>query len=424
TDLFDQAGVERIARRLTRLLEAAAADPARPIGSIDLLDPEERRRILVEWNDTAHPVPAATLPELFEAQAARTPDATALVFEEEHLSYAGLNTRANRLAHRLIALGAGPETIVGLCLERSPDMVVALLAILKAGAAYLPLDPDYPQARLAYMLDDARPAALVTTSALARRLATGTPTLLLDDPGLAHALARAPDTNPTDADRSRPLRTQHPAYLIYTSGSTGQPKGVLVSQGAIVNRLEWMQAAYQLDDGDRVLQKTPSGFDVSVWEFFWPLLEGAALVLARPEGHKDPAYLASLIQTAGITTVHFVPSMLESFLQEPASASCRGLKRVVCSGEALPAELQMRFLATLAVPLHNLYGPTEAAVDVTAWACRAEPGATSVPIGGPIWNTRVYVLDAGLRPVPAGVSGELYIAGAGLARGYLGRPGL
>ncbi|MEU5085172.1 amino acid adenylation domain-containing protein, partial [Streptomyces eurythermus] len=213
-----------------------------------------------------------------------------------------------------------------------------------------------------------------------------------------------------------------PAYVIYTSGSTGRPKGVVVSHDAIVNRLAWMQGVYRLDGTDRVLQKTPFGFDVSVWEFFWPLLEGATLVVARPEGHKDPAYLARVIREERITTVHFVPSMLAAFLEEPSVVGCRSLRRVVCSGEALSEQTQNRFLELVGVPLYNLYGPTEAAVDVTYWECR--PGAGAVPIGRPIWNTRLYVLDGEQRPVPVGVPGELYLAGVGLARGYLNRPGL
>ncbi|MYZ06909.1 AMP-binding protein, partial [Streptomyces sp. SID2999] len=211
-------------------------------------------------------------------------------------------------------------------------------------------------------------------------------------------------------------------YVIYTSGSTGRPKGVVVPHVGIVNRLLWMQDAYGLTGEDRVLQKTPSSFDVSVWEFFWPLITGAALVVARPEGHRDPAYLAGLIREQGVTTVHFVPSMLQLFLEEPAAAGCAGLRRVMCSGEALPAALTRRFHEVLTAGLHNLYGPTEASVDVTA--TEIGPGATTVPIGRPVWNTRTYVLDAGLKPVPPGVAGELYLAGVQLARGYLDRPAL
>ncbi|WP_141682954.1 AMP-binding protein, partial [Agrobacterium tumefaciens] len=236
-------------------------------------------------------------------------------------------------------------------------------------------------------------------------------------------LARQPATPPTDRDRTAPLQPDSPAYVIYTSGSTGKPKGVVVAHAAIANRLEWMQSEYRLGKDDRVLQKTVIGFDVSVWEFFWPLLRGAALILAKPDGHRDPEYLSKLIVEAKITTVHFVPSMLQAFLQHPSSMRCYGLKRVICSGEALSKELEGQFATVLGVPLHNLYGPTEAAVDVTYWACDGKD-EDLVPIGRPIWNTQIYVLDGHLRPVPVGVAGELYIAGAGLARGYLGRPGL
>ncbi|AYG64356.1 non-ribosomal peptide synthetase (plasmid) [Rhizobium jaguaris] len=425
SDLYDGATAEALAERLTRLLAEAAAAPGRPISSFELLAPAERRQIVEEWNATARPVPEVTLPALFEQQVCRSPAATALIFEDQELSYAELDARANRLAHHLIGLGIGPDQVVAICLERSPEMVVALLAILKAGAAYLPLDPGYPEARLGFMLDDAGPAALVTTSALAARLpAAGPVRLLLDEPQLRATIAAAPATAPTDADRVRRLDIRDLAYVIYTSGSTGTPKGVAVSEQAIVNRLLWMQAEYCLDGSDRVLQKTPSGFDVSVWEFFWPLIGGAALVLARPGGHQDPAYLAATIAGYGVTTVHFVPSMLRAFIQEQASGDYRGLRRVICSGEALPATLQALFFASLDVALHNLYGPTEAAIDVTASECSRDRDETSVPIGRPIWNTRVYVLDGSLRPVPAGVAGELYIAGTGLARGYCGRPSL
>jgi amino acid adenylation domain-containing protein/non-ribosomal peptide synthase protein (TIGR01720 family) len=427
--LYSPQEIEALAGRLIRVLAAIAANPARRIGDIELLEPAERQQLLVGWNDTAHPLPEATLPALFEQQVSRTPEAVALVFNNAGLTYDALNRRANRLAHQLIARGIGPESIVALALPRSLEMVTALLAILKAGAAYLPLDPDYPADRLQFMLADARPRAIVTTGATAAQALSGSslPQLVLDDPHVLAALESKPSHNPTDAERTRPLTAQNPAYVIYTSGSTGTPKGVVVAEDAIVNRLRWMQGEYALSSGDRVLQKTPAGFDVSVWEFFWPLIEGAALVLAKPEGHKDPAYLADIIAAEKITTLHFVPSMLQTFLEQPSIAShCVTLKRVFCSGEALPEKLRTQFLAALDAPLHNLYGPTEAAVDVTYWACRFESDkeASPVPIGRPIWNTQVYVLDGALQLVPAGVAGELYIAGAGLARGYLHRPGL
>ncbi|MFJ3899012.1 non-ribosomal peptide synthase/polyketide synthase [Streptomyces sp. NPDC090083] len=395
TDLFDAPTAERIAARASRLLDHAAAEPDRPVRDFDLLADTERALVLGEWNATGHPVPATTLPELFRAQAARTPDAKALVFEGQELTYAELDTRVEHTARVLAGLGAGPERTVAVALPRSLDLVVALLAVHRAGAAYLPLDPDYPEDRLALMVEDARPVHTIR------------------------------DTLPTGPEGRLPASydPSSPAYVIYTSGSTGRPKGVVVPHEGIVNRLLWMQDEYGLTADDRVLQKTPSSFDVSVWEFFWPLITGATLVVARPEGHRDPAYLAALIREQDVTTVHFVPSMLQLFLEEPAAADCTGLRRVMCSGEALPLALTHRFHDILATTgLHNLYGPTEASVDVTA--VRIAPDATGVPIGRPVWNTRTYVLDAGLRPVPPGVPGELYLAGIQLARGYLDRPGL
>ncbi|WP_262061793.1 non-ribosomal peptide synthetase, partial [Streptomyces sp. STR69] len=395
TDLFDESTAERIAGRMARLLDRAAAEPDRAVRDLDLLEDGERALVLGEWNVTEHPVPATTLPELFRAQVTRTPDATALVFEGQRLTYGELDAQVERTAGVLAALGAGPEQTVAVALPRSLELVVALLAVHRAGAAYLPLDPDYPDDRLALMVEDARPVYVVRDT-----LPTGPEAQL-----------------PTSYDPS------HPAYVIYTSGSTGRPKGVVVPHQGIVNRLLWMQDAYRLTPADRVLQKTPSSFDVSVWEFFWPLITGATLVVARPEGHRDPAYLARLIREQDVTTAHFVPSMLQLFLEEPTAADCTGLRRVMCSGEALPVALSHRFHDVLtSTELHNLYGPTEASVDVTA--VEIGPDATSVPIGRPVWNTRTYVLDAGLCPVPPGIPGELYLAGIQLARGYLDRPGL
>ncbi|WP_420907351.1 amino acid adenylation domain-containing protein [Streptomyces scabichelini] len=393
-DLCDETTAERLAGRLVRLLEQVVADPDRPVRDLEVLDEPERQSVLGRWNDTAHDVRPTTLPELFRAQASRTPDAPALVFGEQRLTYAELDARVEHTARVLAGLGVGPERTVAVALPRSVDLVVALLAVHRAGGAYLPLDADYPEERLAFMVEDARPVCVIRDA-------------LPDGPA---------GELPSHHD---PLS---PAYVIYTSGSTGRPKGVVVPHQGIVNRLLWMQDTYELTGDDRVLQKTPSSFDVSVWEFFWPLITGATLVLARPEGHKDPAYLAELIQEQHITTVHFVPSMLQLFLEEPAAARCTGLRRVMCSGEALPVPLANRFHQVLPAELHNLYGPTEASVDVTAIEVR--PEAESVPIGRPVWNTRVYVLDAGLRPVPPGVPGELYLAGVQLARGYLDRPGL
>ncbi|QKW26034.1 non-ribosomal peptide synthase/polyketide synthase [Streptomyces seoulensis] len=416
-DLFDEESAELLARRLEMLLEQVAADPGRRVGALDVLRDGERARVLTRWNDTARPVPGLTLPELFRAQAARTPAATALVCEDASLTYAELDQRVERLARTLAAHGAQAETTVAVALPRSVALVVALLAVHRAGAAYLPLDTGHPAERLAHTLTDARPVCLVTAEdAEATALpGTGTPTLAVHADGTP--------VHPSDAPLPASYDPRHPAYVIYTSGSTGRPKGVTVPHQGIANRLAWMQDAYRLGAQDRVLQKTPAGFDVSVWEFFWPLITGAALVVARPEGHHDPAYLAHLIRREHVTTAHFVPSMLRAFLDEPAAAGCGVLRQVMCSGEALPAPLAARLHRVLpGSRLHNLYGPTEASVDVTAHEVGADPA--TVPIGRPVWNTRTYVLDAALSPVPPGVAGELYLAGIQLARGYLGRPDL
>ncbi|MGW6849488.1 amino acid adenylation domain-containing protein [Streptomyces virginiae] len=413
TDVLDTRTARSLGEALERLLTAVADAPATPVGEVDLLSAEQHR-LIREWNGTAVPVPDTTLVELFERQVARTPDAPATVFRGERLSYAELDARAERLAGTLRARGAGPEEIVAVALHRSTEMVVSLLAVLKSGAAYLPVDPSLPADRIAYLLSDAAPVLLLADDEVAGALpaAADLPRL---DPGALH--------DGDTAVAGPAALPGHPAYVIYTSGSTGRPKAVVVEHSAIVNRLLWMQDRYRLGADDRVLQKTPFGFDVSVWEFFWPLITGAALVVAEPGGHKDPAYLTRVIQEEAITTVHFVPSMLAAFVEDPEADRCRSLRRVVCSGEALPEELKNRFLAVLDVPLHNLYGPTEAAVDVTHWDCRREDTGP-VPIGRPIWNTSLYVLDPRGRPVPVGVAGELFLAGAGLARGYLRRPAL
>ncbi|WP_238782632.1 amino acid adenylation domain-containing protein [Streptomyces monomycini] len=403
---------ERFLDLLSRL---AHADPHVPQGEHGIATAAERSLVLEQFNATARALPPTTLVGPIEAQAARTPDATALVFRDTTWTYAELDARANRLARHLASLGVRPGTLAAVAVPRSADLVLTLLAVLKAGGAYLPLDPDYPADRLAYMLDDARPVCVVTDRDDRVPGDGQLPVVVLE--GLD--LDPYPGTVPP-----RPLTPDHPAYVIYTSGSTGRPKGVVVSHRAIDNRLRWMQGEYGLDPGDRVLQKTPSGFDVSVWEFFWPLRQGATLVVAEAGGHRDPAYLARVIREQAITTCHFVPSMLQMFLAEPDTVNCTGLRRVFCSGEALPRETAREFARALPdVELHNLYGPTEAAVDVTYHAC-APDGEGPVPIGAPVWNTRLYVLDAALQPCPPGVPGELYLAGTQLADGYLGRPGL
>ncbi|WP_304452146.1 non-ribosomal peptide synthetase [Nocardiopsis sp. YSL2] len=409
---------DALLRHTDRLLRAVLADPALPLDRVDVLGDDERDRVLRRWNATETHVPATTLPALLADQVARTPDAVAVVYEGRRLTYAEFDEHTDRLAAVLRALGVGPERTVALLLPRSVELVAAIWAVLKAGGAYLPVDPGYPADRIAYMIDDAAPQTVLTVGDLADRLPDRAPRLLLDT--LDTGSAAAADAAPVAVD---PL---HPAYVIYTSGSTGRPKGVVVPHAGIVNRLLWMQDAYGLTPGEPVLQKTPSSFDVSVWEFCWPLLTGATLVVARPDGHRDPAYLAELIRAEGVTTVHFVPSMLRAFLADPAVPErCGGLRRVLCSGEALPADLAASFHRLLpSVELHNLYGPTEASVDVSAQISTPDPDTPTVPIGRPVWNTALYVLDRNLAPVPPGVAGELYIAGAQLARAYLGRPDL
>jgi enterobactin synthetase component F len=418
---YDADAVAAHRARLAHLLDRLPLlDPDTEVGDVEVLTARERELVLHGWNDTAHPVPGGTLTDLLDAQAAATPDAIAVRSDGVAVGYAELHRRANRLAHLLIDAGAGPGTMVAVALPRDVDLVVALLAVLKAGAAYLPLDLSYPAERLAFTLDDAQPVCMLSVASVGM-----SGTVLLDEQATLASLATMRDTAPRDADRRRALRPGDAAYAIYTSGSTGRPKGVLVPHRGIVNRLAWMQGEYALTADDRVLQKTPYGFDVSVWEFFWPLITGATLVSARPDGHKDPAYLAGLIAAERVTTVHFVPSMLRIFLDEPAAAACGAvLRRVICSGEELPEDLARHADRTLGTPVHNLYGPTEASVDVTYWPFRADDAPGPVPIGRPVWNTRMYVLDDARRPVPPGAVGELYIAGVQVALGYLNRPEL
>ncbi|MCA6113143.1 amino acid adenylation domain-containing protein, partial [Bradyrhizobium sp. CNPSo 4026] len=426
TALFDQATIERQRGYLLALLRAMVADAGQPVGRIDILPADERSYLLEELNRTAAAYPSERcIHELFEQQVRRAPEAVALVHEDERLSYGELNARANRLAHHLIALGVRPDQPVAICLERSPAMVVGLLAILKAGGAYLPLDPAYPSQRLRQVLGDAAPQLLLCDAA--GRAALGTEALAdvtaLDLEMATPAWANLPASDPDP--RGLGLSSRHLAYVIYTSGSTGTPKGAQNEHRAIINRLIWMQNAYALKATDVVLQKTPFGFDVSAWEFFWTLLEGATLVLAPPDAHKDPDALVDLIIRERITTAHFVPSMLVSFIDAKGVDRCTSLRRVLCSGEALPAASVHKVRRVLPwTGLHNLYGPTEAAIDVTAWSCPDDFDGTIVPIGRPIANTRVYLLDGHGAPVPFGAVGELYIGGAGVARGYLNQPEL
>ncbi|MEH1098250.1 amino acid adenylation domain-containing protein [Micromonospora sp. CPCC 205561] len=413
TALFDAATARRLAGHYRRLLAAVVADPETPVTRLPMLTDAETAQ-LAAWNDTGVDYPHDTLlHQLIEARADATPDAVAVVDDHVELSYAQLDARANQLAHRLIALGAGPERIVAVSAQRRVALAVALLAVLKTGAAYLPLDSTQPVDRLRWMLADAGDPVTLVDDPDQHDWHRG-PRVHLDDPTLAGEPAGRPDVATDD---------RNPAYLIYTSGSTGRPKGVLIDHRAIVNRLRWMQDAYRLDDTDRILQKTPYTFDVSVWEFFWPLTTGATLVMARPDGHRDPTYLAETIDRRRITTIHFVPSMLRAFTTYLATTrtALPHLRRVVCSGEALPDDLAATVHAQLDVELHNLYGPTEAAVDVTATPVHPD---RTVTIGTPIANTGAHIRDPWDNPVPVGVPGELLLTGVQLARGYHRRPAL
>jgi pristinamycin I synthase 3 and 4 len=412
-------------QRFLELLARLASPTAEaPLHRLEILASGERHRLLEAFNATTREVAEATLTTLLEAQAERTPEAVALVVEDQSISFGEFNTRANRLAHHLIGLGVGPESIVGICLERSAEMVVALLGILKAGGAYLPLDPGYPQSRLEQMLADAAPVLVLSTSALRGRLPATAAVLALDAPEVRVATASSPAHDPTDQERTCPLRPPHPAYVIYTSGSTGIPKGVVIEHRALVNHMAWMSVAYPIGPSDRVLSRTSISFDAAVWEIWLPLLRGAALYLASSETQRDPAALLDYMHRAGVTIAQFVPTLL-ALVCDPKAPRPDRLRLVFAGGEALPSELAQRVARDWGVPVVNLYGPTEATIQVAHHRYQGEVLDTAtVPIGSPIWNSRLYVLGAGLEPVPVGVPGELYIAGAGLARGYLKRPSL
>ncbi len=419
TDLFSPDAVDRMADHFTELLQSIVKDTDVPIGRMKLMTQEERHRILVEWNQTERDYPRdKCLHQLFEEQVQRTPEAVAVEFEGQSLTYSELNARANQLANYLRAQGVQPEMLVGVYAVRSLEMVVSLFGILKAGGAYVPIDPEYPAERVSYMLSDSGVSVLLTQSHLVASLPIHSATVLCLDTDWK-SISSLTDVNPD-------LKTtpSNLAYMIYTSGSTGKPKGATNSHRGIVNHMYWIQEQYDLGPTDVVLQKTPFSFDVSVWEFFWPLLNGARLCVAKPGGHKDADYLVRFIQTHHVTVVDFVPSMLQLFLEHSDVERCTTLRHVICIGEALPADLRDRFFARLDVPLHNLYGPTEAAVAVTHWTCRREQTLPFVSIGRPIANTQCYILDTHLEPVPIGVSGELHLGGVQIGRGYHNQPEL
>ncbi|MBF6170990.1 non-ribosomal peptide synthetase [Nocardia blacklockiae] len=421
SDLFDESTAARFAARFQRILAEIVADPGGAVGDLEILEPAEREALLRAPNATARPVdPVATLASMFDAQAAATPDAVALVDDSgATLTYGAFAARVNRLARQLISQGVGPATRVALGMRRSADLVVGMYAVTAAGGTYVPLDPDQPEDRLDYILRTAAPLCVLTTGRDLFPAAT-VPQVRID----RAESDELPGGPVTDAERIRPLRPHHTAYVIFTSGSTGRPKGVAVPHRAIVNQLRWKQDAFALGGGDAVLLKTPATFDLSVWEFWSALVAGARLVVTAPDGHRDPAQLLKTMAEHRVSVLHVVPSMLDALLTAAGGALPASLRAILAIGEALPARTAARVRESApAAELWNLYGPTEAAVSVTAHRVTAADTA-SVPIGLPQWNTRAYVLDARLRPVPAGVAGELYLAGVQLASGYLGRAAL
>jgi amino acid adenylation domain-containing protein len=423
TDLFDAATIDRMLVQLENLLDAVSDEPDTPISALPLLMEGERELLLHEWAGPSRDYPADTaIHALIEAQVDRTPDALALTFDGASLSYGEMDARANRLARLLRERGVQSGDFVGVCLERSFEMVIGLLAILKAGAAYVPLDPEYPRERLAFMLEDCAPT--VTLTRIAERAALppeADSVLVLDDPAIE---ARLSAMSPARLDE--PVPGDALAYAIYTSGSTGRPKGAPNRHAGVVNRLLWARDTFGFDAGATLVQKTPYSFDVSVQELFCPLLAGSRLVIAAPGGHRDPAYLQELIERERITAIHFVPSMLGAFLAYAEPERLRSLRTLMCSGEALAPATVVRAYQVLPddATVHNLYGPTECAVDVTHWACPRDPAPAVMSIGRPVANTRCYVLDEAQQLVPVGVPGELYLAGRQVGAGYLRRPEL
>ncbi len=412
--------VQRLAGQFSALVQHVANAAATAVGDLQILSDAEQQQLLIDFNATQRDFPGdKSLPKLFEEQVVRTPDRIALTFDNQHLTYTQLNERANQLARVLRGKGVVTDSIVAICTERSLEMVIAIFATLKAGAAYVPLDPAYPQERLAFMLEDSRSPVLLTQQRLVNSLPAHQAEVICVDTDIHTITKESAENLDTNISGS------NLAYVIYTSGSTGQPKGVLISHASIVNHMLWMAEEFPLTENDSVLQKTPFSFDASVWEFYAPLFSGARLVMARPGGHQDSRYMVDTIRAENVTILQLVPSLLRMLLDEEGMAKCESLRRVYCGGEALTPDLVERFYSRMSGPvLHNLYGPTEATIDTTFWICPRGPALDIVPIGGPVANTQVYIVNSRLQPVPTGIFGELCIGGIDLARGYLNRPAL
>jgi amino acid adenylation domain-containing protein len=426
TALFKPQTIERMGEHFVGLCRAITATPTAKIYDLDYLSETEKRQLLVEYNDTRADYPQdKCIHDFFVEQVQANPGARAVVFGEQALSYQQLYDKSRDLALYLQSLGVKPDSVIGLCVERSLEMMVGIMGIVQAGAAYLPADPAYPDDRLEYMLQDSQTRIVLTQERFKNKISS----LFIEDVKVVALDKQWPEISKTVAalkakriELRQEVKAHNLSYLIYTSGSTGKPKGVLVEHRALVNRLHWMQKQYRLTQDDVVLQKTPYSFDVSVWEFFWPMMTGASLVFAVPEGHKDVDYLEKLINKEKVTALHFIPAMLHSFL-ENANGCCSSVRQIFCSGDALDKRSVDTYKAKFSnAALHNLYGPTEA-IGVTAYDC-SQLNYPFVPIGAPIDNTQIYILDEHNHPQPIGIPGELYIAGDGLARGYINRPEL
>ncbi|MHC5897537.1 non-ribosomal peptide synthetase, partial [Nostoc sp.] len=418
SDLFDPATINQWLSCLQTWIESIIFEPELRIADLPILSEAERHQLLFEWNNTKTNFPQdKCIHQLFEAQVEQTPDAVAVIFEDEKITYWDLNCRANAVAHYLRSLGVKPDILVGLYFERSLSMAIAILGILKAGGAYVPFDPNYPQEHQAFMFQDSQVSVLLSQEHLVEKLPEHQAQVVCLDRDW-EKIARESQENPPSSVTPFNL-----AYVIYTSGSTGKPKGVAIAHRSVCDHLYWRQTTFGLTPTDKVLQTISISFDPSVWQIFWPLSFGAQLVMARPDGHLDPAYVVQIIVQQQITVITLVPSLLRVFLEEKGVEECNCLKHVTCGGEALPQELIDRFYDLLNVGniLHNLYGPTEATIDATYWTCQRGNHSSIAPIGRPIANTQIYILDADLQPLPIGEPGELYIGGIGLAQGYHNR---
>ncbi len=416
-DIFREESIVRIYEHFKKIISDIIKDSTKKIKDINILTNKEKL-LLTEWNKTDKEYPFdKNIMEFFEEQVTKNPNSVAVEFNEEQLTYSELNERVNRLANYLTEFNAEKNSFVVLLFERSPEMVISILAVMKSGAAYLPIDPEQPAERINFIINDAEAKIVLTHKSFENNITAKNVKVINVDKSKEEISAQKTSYKIT-------IRSNGLAYCIYTSGSTGKPKGTLLHHKGLLNRILWMKDELNLKREDVFLQKTPYTFDVSVWEFFLPLINGNKLVIAKPEGHKDPFYLQKLIVEKNISVIHFVPSMLKVFLDTPDVEKCKSLKYVICSGEALSVNLQNRFFNLFDSTLYNFYGPTEATVDVTFWKCDNNLFMSQVPIGKAIANTQVYVLDSFLNPLPVGVAGELYIGGVNLAYGYLNKPEL